>query len=49
MLAAARLRHISGTKWGTRQYMNMKRLEEKSKEEELSDKIFACPSGQAGA
>jgi hypothetical protein len=49
MLAAARLRHISGTKWGSRQYMNMKRLEEMSKEEALSDKIFACPSGQAGA
>jgi len=49
MLAAARLRHISGTKWGSRQYMNMKRLEEMTKEEALSDKIFACPSGQAGA
>jgi transposase-like protein len=49
MLAAARLRHISGTKWGSRQYMNMKRLEEMSKEEILSDKILACPSGQAGA
>jgi hypothetical protein len=30
-----------------RQYM--KRLEEMSKEEILSDKNFACPSGQAGA
>jgi len=49
MLAAARLRHISGTKWGSRQYMNMKRLEEMTKEEALSDKIFACPSGHAGA
>jgi putative transposase len=49
MLAAARLRHIAGTKWGSRQYMNMKRLEEMSKEEILSDKICACPSGQAGA
>lgn len=28
MLAAARLRHIAGTRWGTRQYMNMKRLKE---------------------
>ena len=26
MLVAARLRHIAGTKWGTRRYMNMKRL-----------------------
>jgi putative transposase len=47
MLAAARLRHIAGTKWGSRQYMNMKRLDEMTKEEAMSDKIFACPSGQA--
>lgn len=26
MLVAARLRHIAGTKWGTRRYMNMERL-----------------------
>ena len=28
MLVAARLRHVSATKWGTRIYMNMKLLEE---------------------
>jgi transposase-like protein len=28
MLAAARLRHIAGTRWGAKKYMNMKRLEE---------------------
>jgi putative transposase len=28
MLAAARLRHIAGTRWGTRRYINMKRLGE---------------------
>ena len=28
MLVAARLRHIAGTRWGTRRYMNMDRLEE---------------------
>ena len=28
MLAAARLRHIAGTKWSTRRYMNMNRLAE---------------------
>ena len=27
MLAAARLRHIAGTKWSTARYLNMKRLE----------------------
>jgi putative transposase len=26
MLAAARLRHVAGTRWGSRQYMNMERL-----------------------
>lgn len=28
MLAAARLRHVAGTKWGTRAYLDMKRLAE---------------------
>jgi len=28
MLVAARLRHIAGTKWGTKRYMNMERLQE---------------------
>jgi transposase-like protein len=28
MLAAARLRHIAGTRWSTRRYMNMNRLKE---------------------
>ena len=32
MLTAARLRHIAGTKWGLRRYMNMGRLKELDKE-----------------
>jgi transposase-like protein len=28
MLAAARLRHIAGTRWGTKRYMSMERLDE---------------------
>ena len=28
MLAAARLRHIAGTQWGLKRYMNMDRLKE---------------------
>jgi len=32
MLAAARLRHIAGTRWGTRRYMNMNRLQEMQNE-----------------
>ena len=30
MLAAARLRHVAGTKWGTRRYLDMHRLAEAS-------------------
>jgi transposase-like protein len=33
MLAAARLRHIAGTRWGTRRYMNMQRLQELKQEQ----------------
>lgn len=33
MLVAARLRHIAGTRWGTRSYLNMKLLSELEKEE----------------
>lgn len=36
MLAAARLRHISGTQWGVKQYMSMERLKE-LKREKLSE------------
>ena len=28
MLVAARLRHIAGTRWGLRRYLDMKRLKE---------------------
>lgn len=33
MLVAARLRHVAGTKWGTRRYMDMDRLREQDREE----------------
>jgi putative transposase len=36
MLVAARLRHIAGTRWGTRRYLNMKRLSEMAMEEEVA-------------
>jgi transposase-like protein len=32
MLVAARLRHIAGTRWGSRQYMDMERLREQEQE-----------------
>jgi transposase-like protein len=35
MLVAARLRHIAGTKWGTRRYLDMDRLREAMQEEAL--------------
>lgn len=34
MLAAARLRYIAGSKWGTRRYMNMQRLKEFKQEQQ---------------
>jgi len=36
MLAAARLRYIAGTKWGTRRYMNMERLKEFKQEQQAA-------------
>jgi hypothetical protein len=36
MLVAARLRHIAGTRWGTRRYLNMNLLAELKKEEEIA-------------
>ena len=36
MLVAARLRHIAGTRWGTRRYLNMKLLAELEMEEEIA-------------
>jgi len=47
MLAAARLRHIAGTKWGLRRYMSMKRLQEMEAELAARPDKSACPSGQA--
>jgi transposase-like protein len=32
MLVAARLRHVAGTRWGTRRYMDMARLREHNQE-----------------
>jgi putative transposase len=32
MLVAARLRHVAGTKWGTRKYLDMDRLQETNRE-----------------
>jgi putative transposase len=37
MLVAARLRHVSGTRWGTRQYMDMERLREQEQETQAAE------------
>ncbi len=34
MLSAARLRHVAGTRWGTRRYLDMNRLYELERERE---------------
>ena len=36
MLAAARLRHVAGTKWGTKKYLNMERIREQEIEEQTA-------------
>jgi len=36
MLVAARLRHIAGTKWGTRRYLNINLIEEMEAEKEIA-------------
>jgi putative transposase len=36
MLVAARLRHVAGTRWGTRRYLNMALLKEMNLEEEVA-------------
>jgi len=41
MLAAARLRYIAGTKWGTRRYMNMDRLKELKQERQETARVSA--------
>jgi transposase-like protein len=41
MLAAARLRYIAGSKWGTRRYMNMERLWELKRDEAAASQATA--------
>ena len=41
MLAAARLRHIAGTQWGLKRYMNMERLEELKREQSEKKEVTA--------
>ena len=36
MLVAARLRHIAGTRWGTKRYLDMQRLREQEQAQPIS-------------
>ncbi len=50
MLAAARLRYVSGSKWGSRRYLDMDRLKEWDMEQQaLTDKISVSPRGETAA
>ena len=46
MLVAARLRHIAGTKWGTRRYLDMDRLREHDQERQSSEPIPMTPTSE---
>jgi len=41
MLAAARLRHIAGTQWGLKRYMNMDRLKEQNRQQQEKQEAAA--------
>jgi transposase-like protein len=41
MLAAARLRHIAGTQWGLKRYMNMDRLKEMKRQQQEKQEVMA--------
>ncbi|MEQ9379871.1 MAG: IS256 family transposase [Pirellulales bacterium] len=43
MLVAARLRHIAGTKWGTRRYLDMDRLSEQNLEQQATQLTGELP------
>jgi transposase-like protein len=42
MLVAARLRHVAGTRWGTRRYMDMNRLTEPAEANHEADQSTAA-------
>jgi len=41
MLCAARLRHVAGTRWGTRRYLDMNRLYEMDREHEADEQTLS--------
>jgi len=45
MLVAARLRHIAGTRWGTRRYLDMARLKEQDQEEQATKEESLTATG----
>ena len=45
MLVAARLRHIAGTRWGTRKYLDMSRLREQDQERLFAEEESVAATG----
>jgi hypothetical protein len=41
MLVAARLRYVTGTKWGSRRYLEMNKLSEQKREESMQQQVAA--------
>ncbi len=46
MLAAARLRHVAGTKWGTRRYLDMNPWRKRAKRHERRRENLRLPRGK---
>ncbi len=45
MLVAARLRHVAGTQWGTRKYLDMDRLKEHDQEKAFAEEELIAAAG----
>lgn len=48
MLVAARLRHVAGTRWGTRRYLDMAKLREQTQQAEQADPAQRAGGQQTG-
>lgn len=49
MLVAARLRHIAGTRWSTRKYLDMSRLREQDQERLFTEEESVAAASQAAS
>ena len=46
MLVCARLRHVAGSQWGNKKYMNMKHLEAAIEDASIAGRLHSCQSLQ---